>query len=241
MFSRRRTFSQRQVPTTAGSSKLVTPTDGEINFLWSFIQGSIMIPETWNALLRSRGFCARHAWIHIGVEMSFREEYLLGPAILYAGLIDEALNVMRSRHSAMRWLRATGPCLLCALDVENAGAGASPPVRIERGRDGNALQSFARRLEAMWSERVCSDCVGHNVPAMARSLCRGHLIDAMKARAAVNIGAQRSLLLDLSNGLGRYQRSFSPGAPRANDRDRAALIAAIGWCSGWRPLLAQLP
>ena len=49
------------------------PTDGEINFLWSFIQGSIVTPETWNALLRSYGFCERHAWIHIGIEMSFRD------------------------------------------------------------------------------------------------------------------------------------------------------------------------
>jgi hypothetical protein len=47
-------------------------TNSEINFVWSFIQGSIMIPETRNALLRAFGFCDRHAWVHLSVEMSFR-------------------------------------------------------------------------------------------------------------------------------------------------------------------------
>jgi hypothetical protein len=239
MFSRQRIFSQRPV-LSAAVSELVVPSDGEINFLWSFIQGSIMIPETWNALLRSYGFCGRHAWIHLGVEISFRDEYLLGPTILYAALVDKALNVMRGRHSAIRRLRASGRCLLCALDVENAAANASPLARIERGRDGSALRSFARRLETMWSQWVCSECLAHNDRGPTRNSCRGHLIAAVKVRMAVDIVAQRSLLLDLSDGVARYRRSFSPGAPKASDRDRAALIAAIGWCSGWRPLLVQL-
>jgi len=74
---------------------------------------------------------------------------------------------------------------------------------------------------------------------MAPKRCRQHLLAAMKARTTVDIVAQRNVLRDLSDRVGRYQRSFSSGA-KASDQDRAALIAAIGWCSGWRPLLAQL-
>jgi hypothetical protein len=74
---------------------------------------------------------------------------------------------------------------------------------------------------------------------MAPRRCRQHLLAAMKARTTVDIVAQRNVLRDLSDRVGRYQRSFSSGA-KVSDQDRAALIAAIGWCSGWRPLLAQL-
>ena len=65
-------------------------------------QGSITVPETWNALLRSYGLCERHAWMHIGVEMSFRDEYLLGPTILYAELIEKALCVVSRLESIGR-------------------------------------------------------------------------------------------------------------------------------------------
>ena len=75
---------------------------------------------------------------------------------------------------------------------------------------------------------------------MAPKRCRQHLLAAMKARTPVDLVAQKAMLEDLSDRVARYQRSFSAGGPKASDRDRAALIAAIGWCSGWRPLLARL-
>ena len=63
--------------------ELVAITEGEVNFLWSFIQGSLVNPETWNSLLGSYGFCERHAWIHMSIEMAFRDEYLLGPTNIF--------------------------------------------------------------------------------------------------------------------------------------------------------------
>ena len=235
----RRTSGQGEVR-GANGPELLVPTDGEINFLWSFIQGSIMIPETWNALLQSYGFCERHAWIHIGLEMSFRDEYLLGPTILYAAVIDKSLNVMSAPHSATRRLRAAGPCLLCALDVTNAPAGASPRARLDRGRDSSTLRNFARRLEPTWRRNVCPECSAQESNGTLPNRCRRHLIAAMKTLTPVDIVAQMNLLQDLSDGVVCYQKSFSPDGPKASDRDRAGLIAAIGWCSGWGPLLAQL-
>ncbi len=239
----RRTSSRHKLFGANGPG-LLAVTDGEISFLWSFIQGSIMISETWNALMRGYGFCERHAWIHISVEMSFRQEYLLGPTILYAELIDKSLLAISASqtiglHSLMRQLRAAGPCFLCTMNVKNASAGACPQARLNRGRDSSQLRNFASKLQPMWRSSVCSDCSGEDRDRMAPKRCRQHLLAAMKARTTVDIVAQRNVLRDLSDRVGRYQRSFSSGA-KASDQDRAALIAAIGWCSGWRPLLAQL-
>jgi hypothetical protein len=218
-------------------SQTWTPTDGEINFLWSFIQGSLMIPETWNWLQRSYGLCERHAWVHFGVEMSFRDEYLLGPTILYAELIEKARHAIEtSRTKSEVELRAGKPCFFCSLAVRDASNGASPPERLERGRDMSNLREFARRLEQFWRCCVCPDCSGGTTALP----CRRHLLAAIEANAPADLRLQKDALRRLSARLIRYQKSFLAGSSTANDEDRAALIAAIGWCSGWRPLLAQL-
>jgi hypothetical protein len=46
-------------------------TDGEIHYLYWFIQGGIMNVDTRWALRRAWGFCARHAWAALAVEMAF--------------------------------------------------------------------------------------------------------------------------------------------------------------------------
>ena len=174
----RRISSQRERFDPNGLEPL-SVTDGEINFLWSFIQGSIMIPETWNALLRGYGFCERHAWIHISVEMSFRDQYLLGPTILYGELIEKSLRAIKSPqciglHSLMRRLRAAGRCFLCAMNVKNASAGVSPQARLDRGRDNNQLRNFASKLEPIWRSFLCSDCSGHESGGTIPIRCRQH-------------------------------------------------------------------
>jgi hypothetical protein len=237
---RRRQISNQQKFFGATEPELLPATDGEINFLWSFIQGSIMIPETWNALLRNYGFCERHAWIHVGVEMSFRGEYLLGPTILYAGLIERAFRAASTSRSAIRQLRAAGPCLVCAVNAKNASAGASPQALLNRGRDAGELRNFAGKLEPIWRDSVCRDCSGHESSATAPNRCRQHLLAAIKERVAIDMAAQGDLLQDLSARLCRYERSFLAGGPKVSDQDRAALITAVGWCSGWRPVLMQL-
>ena len=216
-------------------------TDGEINFLWSFIQGSIVIPETWNALLRGYGFCERHAWIHLNVEMAFRDDYLLGPTILYGELIAQSVRAVetRRRHSAVPHLRASGPCLLCAANVRNAPAGACPPARLARARDTSALRRFTLALQPFWQDLPCPCCASVAVSA-GSCRCRQHLLAAAKAGAPIDFSAQLTMLHKLSERLSRYENSFLAGGLKAGDRDRAALLAAVGWCSGWRPLLAQI-
>ena len=230
----------------ASSVHRFAPTCAEINFLWSFIQGSITVPETWNALTRRYGFCERHAWIHISVEMSFRDEYLLGPVILYAELIEKALRAVSrlqsvGQHSLEHALRSRGPCFLCSMNLRNSSsAGAALRSRLDRGRDISTLRAFAGRTAPVWRSWLCPECAGRECAQLDPRLCRQHLIAAMRARTPVDISTQGNMLQDLFDHVARYQDSFLAGGSEASDQDRAALIAAIGWCSGWRPLLSQL-
>lgn len=235
----------RDGPSPPDETELAVPTDGEINFLWWFIQGSIMDPGTRSKLLRGFGFCERHAWIHLGIEMSFRERYLMGPAILYDALIEKALDAVGSpqtfgQRSVVRRLRAAGPCLLCVLNVRNASAGVASQRRLDRGRDDGELRKFAGELEPLWRGALCPHCAGEDDNIAKPTLCRRHLLAATAAGMSVDLAAQRHLLQDLSAHLTQYQKTFCFGGPQASDRERAALIAAIGWCSGWGALLARL-
>jgi hypothetical protein len=238
------TFGRRSASEKQGVD-LLAPTNGEINFLWSFIQGSIVIPETWNSLLRSYGFCERHAWIHLSIEMSFRDEYLLGPTILYCELIDKALrfiDVPRSAGSRLlnRGLGGDGSCFLCVMNLRNASSGVSPQDRLDRGRSNEKLGDFGSHLESKWRSFVCPDCSGQESTENAATRCRRHVVSALNARNPVDIAVQRPMLRELRSRLMRYQQSFLVGGLKVSNRDRAALIAAVGWCSGWRPLLAQI-
>ena len=214
----RQISNQRELFGASGPEPLAA-TDGEINFLWSFIQGSIMIPETWNALLRNYGFCERHAWIHIAVEMSFREEYLLGPTILYSALVERSLRAVSTRriigpHLLTGQLRGTHRCLLCTMNLGSASVGSYPKGRLDQGRDGSRLRSFAAKLEPLWHGSLCSDCSGQYNNGVRPKRCRQHLVAAMKAGMPTDIGMQRNMLRILSDRLARYQNSFVVGRQR---------------------------
>lgn len=216
-------------------------TDGEIHFLWWFIQGSIMTPKTRNALLRGYGFCERHAWVHLSVEMSFRKRHFLGPVILYRELIEKSVQAIHARRGRRsRQLRAAGPCFLCALNIDHAARGAAPASRLDRGRDSSGLRDFASSLAPLWQPMVCTSCAGMPCEVAASPRCRSHLLADLRLRKPVDLSWQQTTLEELSARLGRYEASFVAGADAPDDQDRAALIAAAGWCSGWRPLLTLL-
>jgi hypothetical protein len=215
-------------------------TDGEVNFLWSFIQGSVMIPETWEALMRGFGLCERHAWVHLSVEMAFRKRHFLGPVILYRALIDKAAQAVHAPQGArliVRQLRAGGPCRLCELNIRHAAAGACPRARLDRGRDNDGLRAFATGLERFWRPTVCGLCTDGTSTGNGFGRCRRHLIEDLKAKETVDLTWHQKALQALSERLACYEKSFVAGAEKPRDEHRAALISAVGWCSGWRPLL----
>jgi hypothetical protein len=215
----------------------LTITDGEINFLWSFIQGSVINPETWRSLLRGYGLCQRHAWVHLHVEVAFRGRYLLGPTILYAALLEKALSALCVRTPLLHRGLLTGEtCLFCSLKIADLSRGACPQSRLFTARDTRPLQQFALDLKEFWSEYVCGICKHDN----GETRCRRHLTADLRAGRPVNTTQQQDLLRVLHGRIIRFQESFTVGKPKASDQECASVIAAIGWCSGWRPLLALL-
>ena len=220
-------------------------TDGEVNFLWWFIQGSIMNPETWGSLLKGYGFCERHAWVHINIEMAFRPRYLLPPTILYLALLGQGLSALALRRAAnvgkaRRRLEAEGPCLLCKLNIRGAFGGAASESRLAQGKSTRNLWSLASELEPLWQEMACPICAENEGFKEGIYLCRNHLLAEIRSGRPVDLRAQAMFLAKLSQSVRSLQQSYMAEGPKAADADRAGLLAAIGWCSGWRPLLALL-
>jgi hypothetical protein len=214
-------------------------TDGEINFLWSFIDGSIMHPESRERLHRAWGFCERHAWIALAVEMAFRPHFIIGPAVLYDDLMERAAAAfrphgpVRARRLAFR-LRSAGPCLLCELKVADASGTFAPPARVARGRSTTALRRFALEHKAHWSRHVCGACR----PATTAERCRPHLIADIRAGKPVDLAYHRACLDEIRRRVAVFLNSYCFGYHGTDTaEDRAALLRAIGWCSGWAPLL----
>jgi hypothetical protein len=216
--------------------------DGEVHFLWWFIQGSIMVPETRWRLRRAWGFCDRHAWGALLGEAAFRHGYLHGPAVLYEDLMERALRAFERRGPwgarRVAWrLRETGPCLMCELNLRRAPRGAAREAMMKEGRDPRALRALAERTRPYWGPAVCGRCLDRQSPAR----CRVHFReDALDGRVD-NVDEHRALAECILTHLGVYARSFVWGYhDTETDEDRAALISAVGWCSGWRGLMALM-
>jgi hypothetical protein len=211
---------------------------GEVGFLWWFIQGSIMTGEVRQAMRLGWGFCERHTCAWLVVEAAFRNGFLHGPAVLYDDLMAQALAAfdiagpMRARRLAKR-LRAGGPCLLCALEVGPDSEGFVNEARLRTGRDAGPLRRFMGECQPSWQDTVCGRCAGDG-PLR----CRAHLVDDLDHGRAVDIDVQASHVRRVAQRLSRFEHSFVwERRGSATSEDRAALIAAAGWCAGWRSLL----
>jgi hypothetical protein len=215
---------------------------GEIHYLYWHIQGSIMEPETRQALRKAWGFCERHAWAAMLVESAFRPGFLHGPSILYENIMSRALPAfdlsgpllaLRLRFS----LREKGPCLMCEMGYGPGTEGKAGRDIIETGGNPEHLRAFARRTAQYWSETVCGVC--NNSDSLER--CRRHLTEDADRGFLPAISLQRDLVRSVHDRLVVYARSFVCGYHgTATDKDRAALISAVGWCSGWGPLLLMM-
>ena len=224
---------ERPAPTSPALS------DGEVNFLWWFIQGSIMDVDVRQALWQGWGLCERHTFGWLCVEAAFRHRYLHGPAIVYAELLDRARDALAARgrlaeHRLGARLRSKGPCHLCALGYGPHSDGYAPQARTQAGRDPSNLRAFLHECRAAWQPYVCARCsAGHG-----DALCRVHLIAAIAAGTDAGLAAQRRLVEAIASGAARYEASYR-WELRGSDtaEDRGAFVGAVGWCAGWTPLL----
>jgi hypothetical protein len=214
---------------------------GEVHFLWHFIQGSIMVPATRWRLRRAWGMCERHSFGSVAVEAAFRPHLLHGPAILYADLMTRAVRAFAGRgpfqHIRIAWrLRDRGPCLMCEIGYGPQSPGIASAELIEQGRDLAGIRAFAERTAPVWRPMVCGRCAATDEAAR----CRRHLREDLLA-GATGLASHRQLVATIAEHILRYERSFR-WEYRGTDTqaDRAALIAAVGWCSGWRPWLGLI-
>lgn len=201
-----------------------------------------MVPETRWRLRRAWGMCERHAWGAVAVEASYRHGYMHGPALLYQDIMERAVPAfrvagpLRARRLA-RNLRPTGPCMMCEMGLGPSSTAKCDKDTIERGRDLGYLRGFAEGTREHWWRTVCGRCLGGGTKAR----CRSHLRSEAAHGQREGFADQRAFAEDVSRRLTVYARSFVWGYRHLETAEgRAALISAIGWCSGWRPLLASL-
>ena len=216
--------------------------EGEIHYLWGFIQGSIMESDIRQRLRRAWGFCARHAWGALAVEAAFRHDYLHGPAVLYEDLIQRACRgfarvASGSSRRLARALRASARCSMCEDGYERQTRGAARDELIDQGRDAGPFLAFVSATRPYWRPIVCGRCLGTGSAVR----CRTHLVEELSGDREVAGPVHRELVEYLHHHLIAYTRSFRwECRDTETDEDRAALVSAVGWCSGWTAWLPLL-
>jgi hypothetical protein len=214
--------------------------DGEIYFLWWFIQGSIMSPMTRERLWNGWGMCERHAWAFIVVETAFRGDYLMGPAILYEDLMHRASFKFSNRGLLKPWrvqkgLNERGPCMMCEMKYGPNSRSAAGPELLEKGRDLYEIQTFAKKTYRYWGKTVCGRCAGNS----SIHRCRHHLIESISKGRINDLSLHEKLVNHIARHIKTYMLSFRwENRGMETVEDMAALISAVGWCSGWKPLFS---
>ncbi|HET58205.1 MAG TPA: hypothetical protein ENN35_07180 [Deltaproteobacteria bacterium] len=221
--------------------KELMPDVSEINYIWYYMQtASIMAPDVRRRLRAAWGFCERHAWMLLMVESSLRHSFLMGPAVLYSDLLGRAAAVLRTRGPMReariaRGLRDRRACLMCSMDLNQARGKYAGEETIRRSRDPGEFTSLVEATRKYWEDKVCGICRGDDSPVR----CRRHLIEDLK-RGITPEGFDYHIdeLENVRRRLAAYGRSCRwEHRGTASLEDKAGLIRAVGWCSGWRPLL----
>lgn len=185
------------------------------------------------ATLASWGLCEEHAFgLLIAV---VRDERLSYPtAVLYVELLERALAAMTAGGplaglQVRRKLKTTGICPMCRPGVaEHAGRSGSPGGGDEATT--GPLRDLLRRSQGYWRPLACPRCLGIH----EGTLCREHLRAALPF---ASLADARAGLGNIARKLIAYSRSFRDGGSSGPTvEERAGLVAAIGWCAGWREL-----
>lgn len=218
------------------------PSDGEVHYVWSFLLwGSVMDPGIRRQLRQGWGLCERHAWTLLSVEMAFRPHFPHASTLVYQDLMSRARQAFLlmgpwKTGRVRRALRARAPCIMCSIGYGPESHGAAPPDVLDRGRDVASLRRFAEATRPWWEPAVCGICSGSGRATRCREHLRQELAGAAADRRLEDAG---DLVWRLSAHVSRFAHSFRWELRGTDtDEDRAALISAVGWCSGWRPLLS---
>jgi putative (di)nucleoside polyphosphate hydrolase len=217
-------------------------TDGEVNFLEGFVHDGSIGAECGLQLMGYWGYCERHAWVSLAVEMAMLHGFCSRSASLYADILQQAVAVLaaesRSKERAVaKQLKERGTCMIC--NVNPTRRGLLSYAELAKAKDPTRLRSFAEASAPFWLTDCCPRCISG---VTGGHLCRPHLIEALNEGVSLDLKSERDYLLNVLARLENYAWSFSWGFRGIDGpEDRAALISAIGWCSGWLSLAAIVP
>jgi hypothetical protein len=215
----------------------------EVKQLWWWQRdGAIMTPRIRGQLRRAFGLCPRHTWAHFAAECELRGRPF-STAILYQDLVSWAAQSLRQaprRRSSpppVTTLQTRERCSTCQWLVESTAP--EDPGFAERQERVNRLErtrGYLAESRRVWLARSCPHCLhGEGL------ICRPHLlaVDPM----SIDDGVCAAALLELGEPVGTLVAAMTVRGPVARTQDRAALVEALGWCTGWGLVqqLARLP
>jgi len=211
----------------------------EVYFLWYFMQGSIMSPITRQKLRNSWGFCQRHMLGWLLIESAFFHNYLHGPSILLADLIDRASYCFKFNPIpsilAIR-LRTKEECMMCSLGYDINREGFITEEILAQSRDTSYLLKFAMETEKFWLKSLCNKCF----PGRSNKniLCRPHLIDELLHGNYSAIDNQKAYIQYLNSQISFYSKSFQWERRHTETLEcKASLISAACWLKGWNEFI----
>ena len=218
---------------------LIRISPGELAALRSL---TLQIPGSVDpaASCASWGPCARHAFLLMVAECARFQRDLRAPAALYSRLLRTAERELhRDPGSDPSDLAARiddgDRCPVCKSHAAPARDEGLDRAALARG--AVEFQRFREETSRHWRRFVCATCGGERRAVR----CRRHLACDLRAGARPDVERQRRMVEAIAGHLIRYARSFDwHHRGSETTEDRAALIAAIGWSSGWR-LLIGLP
>jgi hypothetical protein len=123
---------------------------------------------------------------------------------------------------------------MCEEGYGGESKGFVKPEIVERGRDFSEFRSIVRTTFPYWRNAVCGQCAG----TASTVRCRRHFLE-QETSLASELEAQKGFVANIFHHITKYSCSFRWGFQHTRTaEDAAALIMAVGWCSGWRLLLS---
>jgi len=119
---------------------------------------------------------------------------------------------------------------MCEMGFGPESKGKARPEVIEKGRDVNELLALARKTEKYWKKTICGRCAKNG----SVQRCRRHLVQDISSGSIETLSPHHTLIDYVCGHISRYHRSFGfEFQGTETEEDMAALVSAVGWCSGW--------
>lgn len=127
--------------------------------------------------------------------------------------------------------------MMCEMGYGPHSKGNADQDRLEKGRDLSELKAMARETMPFWQKALCGRCAGNDSPGR----CRRHLMEDLSHGVTMDLSPHARLVAYIADHIRIYAKSFCWGYQGTEtEEDAAALISAIGWCSGWHTFLEMM-